>query len=165
MTELTYMQDKAVAAAESVPAEKIESVSQLCDGPVYKVFIEYHSIRLRKFIPGHFDRGFFLFPRLDMPRVFRLPERSMSRTRVADAVRLPAPVAPDVDLAAFPVAAPVRMILGIADHFSPVWLRAPMPFAAFPQSRVAAGAEICGTIGKWQGGGLGEREPSASERL
>jgi hypothetical protein len=47
---------------------------------VYKVFIEYHSIRLRKFIPGHFDRGFFLFPRLDIPRVFRIPGRSMCRS-------------------------------------------------------------------------------------
>jgi hypothetical protein len=106
------------------------------------------------------------FPRFEMSRLIRLPW-TVGRVdqRSVEALRLQAPVAPDVDLAAFPVAAPVRVILSIADHFSPVWLRAPMPFAAFPQSHVATGAETRGTICKWQGGDLGEWEPSASQDL
>jgi hypothetical protein len=132
----------------------------------YKLTIEYESIRLRKFIPGPLTGDFFFFSRLEMSRVFRLP-LIVCRVdhRIVDTLRLPATVAPDVDLAALPVGAPVRVILGIADHFSPVWLRAPMPFAVFPLSHIAAGTETRGTIGKWQRGGFGEWEPSASQRL
>jgi hypothetical protein len=78
---------------------------------------------------------------------------------------LPTPLAPDVGLATLFVTAPIWAILGIADHFSPVWLRAPIPFAVFPQSGVVAGTESRGAIRKRNGGGMCARELSSIQCL
>jgi len=82
-----------------------------------------------------------------------------------DAAQLQSSVTPDVGLATLSVTAPVWTILVIADHFSPVWLRSPMPFAPFPQSHVTAGTDTCGTINKRKGWSFQGRELFACQYL